>query len=74
MGHRGRTFRATQGGRSKCIAQQIGEPMFIMFELVYEGLLLPHQLDRQRKCAGRIGFVIEIDLIVDGTGFQHLGL
>jgi hypothetical protein len=48
--------------------------MLIVMELLNIGLVLAHQLDGQRKRAGRVCVVIKVYLSMNGTSFQNVGL
>jgi hypothetical protein len=48
--------------------------MLIVVEFLDIGLVLTNQLNGQRKRAGRIGIIIEVNLPMDRTSLQDLGL
>jgi hypothetical protein len=65
---------ATEGRCAQGIAQQVRQFVFVVLKFIDIRLVVAHQIDGQCECAGGIHLVVKIQLAMDGTRFQHLGL
>jgi hypothetical protein len=74
-----RAFGTADGRRTDGIAQQVGQLVRVVIELLCIGAVLADQLDGDRKSARHIlivreALVVAIHLIVKGAGSQYLRL
>jgi hypothetical protein len=67
-------LRAARRRRAQRIGDQIGQLVLVIMKFCDIGRVLSNQFDGQRKRAGRIHVIVEINFAVHRTGFQHLGL
>jgi hypothetical protein len=63
------TFGATHRRCAQRVAEKIHQFVLVGVKFIDIKLVLAHQLDGQRKCAGRVGIIVEVNLAMGGTRF-----
>jgi hypothetical protein len=74
-----RAFRAAQGRLADCVAQQIGQFVRVVMELLRKRRVLVDELDGHRERSRhafivRAGVIVAIELMMDRADFEYVSL